>query len=1074
VAPAAQPPEPVAAQANALTVAGFEDVPVITGLTQPSNVEFAPDGKVFVAQRNGRIYVYDSVDDTTPTLFADLSVEVYDFWDRGLLGLAIDPAYPAVPFVYVLYTLDAASPGGMVPRWNDTCPTPPGATDDGCLAYGRLSRLEHLADANATAASETVLIEGFGQQYPSHSIGSLAFGADGALYASSGDGASFNFADWGQDGTPVNPLADPPGGTLTPPTSRGGALRAQSVRRPAGEPVLLNGAILRVDKMTGAALPTNPLAGHADANARRIIAYGLRNPFRFTVHPTTGDLWVGDVGWGTWEEIDRVIPGGAVQNLGWPCYEGAPRQSGYDGANLTLCEDLYATTQAVAPHYAYNHSAKVVTGETCPTGSSSISGLAVYNGGTYPGDYAGALFFADYSRDCIWVMRATAGVPDPTRISTFVSAAANPVDLQIGPGGDMFYVDIGGGAVRRLRYRAPTAVATATPMAGPAPLAVTFSGSASTPGVVGETLTYAWDLDGDGDFDDATGVSASRTYPDQVTVTVRLRVTDTRGVTDVSDPLTLQVGPPPPPNTPPVPVIAAPVAGTTWVVGTTLTFSGSATDAEDGALPSSALTWELVMMHCPSNCHEHVLQTFAGIGGGIFVCPDHEYPSHLELRLTATDSLGARTTVVLPLEPQTVVLTLAAAPVTSPPLQLGFGPTQAATPFTRTVIIGSTNSLSAPDQVAGGTPYTFVSWSDGRAASHNIVAPATPTTYTATFAESLWSTQDVGAVAAAGSLTVAGSTYTLRGSGADIWATADEFRFAFQNVTGDATITARLVSLGNTNAWAKAGVMMRDGLTAGARYVAAILPSATGNPLRQQIRTAVNGASGSTNGVANTRPVYLRVSRAGNTFKSFWSTNGVTFTQMGGTTTMTLPSTLSVGLAVTSHADGTLTSAVFDNVSITFPPPPPPVTPFSLYLEAEAATITAPLQNLADAAASGGRYIAVVAGTNSLGAAPAGGRATWSFSAGSPGTYRFWGRIINPTTNDDSFWARVDGGTWIKWNDTLPYSAVWQWVRLHNSDAAGAIFEVPLTAGAHTFEMAYREDGARLDRVYLTNTTSTP
>src|SRR6185436_20336423 len=156
--------------------------------------------------------------------------------DRGMLGMALDPNFPNNPYVYVLYTYDAAI-GGTAPRWgspgatSDGCPTPPGATSDGCVVSGRLSRLQ--ANGNVMTGTEQVLIEDWCQQYPSHSLGSLAFGADGALYVSGGDGASFNFTDWGQDGTPVNPCGDPPGppGTaLTPPTAEGGALRSQDVR----------------------------------------------------------------------------------------------------------------------------------------------------------------------------------------------------------------------------------------------------------------------------------------------------------------------------------------------------------------------------------------------------------------------------------------------------------------------------------------------------------------------------------------------------------------------------------------------------------------------------------------------------------------------------------------------------------------------------------------------------------------------------------------------------------------------------------------------------------------------------
>jgi glucose/arabinose dehydrogenase len=200
-------------------------------------------------------------------------------------------------------------------------------------------------------------------QYPSHSVGALAFGVDGALYMTGGDGASLNFADYGQDGNPLNPCGDPPGGvgaTLTLPTAEGGALRSQDLRTQT-DPVTLDGAVLRVDPATGAALPDNPLASNSDPNARRIVAYGLRNPFRMTVRPGTNEVWLGDVGWGTWEEINRLGPvtDAVVDNFGWPCYEGVARQSGYDGANLNVCENLYAAgaVAVVAPHYAYNHRA---------------------------------------------------------------------------------------------------------------------------------------------------------------------------------------------------------------------------------------------------------------------------------------------------------------------------------------------------------------------------------------------------------------------------------------------------------------------------------------------------------------------------------------------------------------------------------------------------------------------------------------------------------------------------------------------------------------------------------------------
>ena len=166
---------------------GFEEQVAFTNLVNPTAVRFAPDGRVFVAERHGAIKVFDDMDDTTPATFADLRTEVHAFWDRGLLGLALDPDFPARPFVYVAYTHDAPI-GGTAPRWgtvggaSDGCPNPPGATGDGCVVSGRISRLT--ADGNSMKGPEQVLVEDWCQQYPSHSVGSLAFGPDGSLYAS--------------------------------------------------------------------------------------------------------------------------------------------------------------------------------------------------------------------------------------------------------------------------------------------------------------------------------------------------------------------------------------------------------------------------------------------------------------------------------------------------------------------------------------------------------------------------------------------------------------------------------------------------------------------------------------------------------------------------------------------------------------------------------------------------------------------------------------------------------------------------------------------------------------------------
>ncbi len=714
--------------AAATLPSGFQEQIVFSGLNQPTNIEFSPDGRIFVAEKGGIIKVYDSLSDPTPDIFADLSVQVHNQWDRGLLGLALAPNFPTDPWVYVLYTYDAPL-GQTAPVWNDVCANPNGGD---CIVSGRLARLQ--ASGNHMTGTEQVLISDWCQQFPSHSIGDLHFGADGALYLSGGDGASFSATDYGQFGNPVNPCADPPGGSMSPPTAEGGALRSQDVRT-LTDPTGLDGAILRLDPATGAALPDNPLAGSGDANARRIVAHGLRNPFRFTIRPGTNEVWAGDVGWNTWEEIDRITtPTGGLLNFGWPCYEGNANQSGYDSANLNLCESLYSGAGQTGPYYTYNHGSKVVAGESCPTGSSSVTGVAFYpsGGGPYPSTYNGGLFFADYSRNCIWAMMpGSNGLPNPSNIITFAAGAAQPVDLAIGPGNELYYVDLGG-TIRRIRYfpgdTPPTAVPNASPVAGPTPLTVNFDGSASTdPDPADENLlTYQWDFTNDGTFD-ATGPTAAFVYTTDGTYTAALKVTDTLGVSDTKT-ITITAG-----NGRPAAVIDAPAAALTWAVGDTINFSGHATDPEDGTLPDSALTWQLLLQHCsaPTVCHTHTLNTFTGVASGSFTAPDHEYPSYLQLVLTATDSGGLTGTSTVNLQPKTVDLSFNTNPTG---LQLTVGSTSQTAPFTRTVIVGSTNSVSAPTpQTLGGVSYVFGSWSDAGAQTHVITAPTTATSYTATY-----------------------------------------------------------------------------------------------------------------------------------------------------------------------------------------------------------------------------------------------------------------------------------------------------------------------------------------------------
>jgi glucose/arabinose dehydrogenase/PKD repeat protein len=702
---------------------GFQDTAVFSGLDHPTAVRFSPDGRVFVAQKNGIIRVFSSLTATTGTTFADLRSEVDDYWDRGLLGLALDPQFPTRPYVYVLYSYDAPL-GATAPVWNDACSDP---TGNGCVISGRLSRLTASGDVSV---AEQPLVSDWCQQYPSHSIGSLSFGPDGYLYASDGDGASFNWADWGQHAGNLSPAQTGQANVCGDPPDEGGALRSQDLRTTA-DPAALNGAVLRLDPDTGAGAPGNPYAASGDPNAARIVAEGFRNPFRFTFRPGTGELWIGDVGWNTWEEIDRQPSPATFTNFGWPCYEGTPQQSGY--SSLALCRELYSAggSAVAAPYYAYKHGVAVVPGESCPTDSgSSITGLAFATATTpYPAPYNTALFFADHSRNCIWAMlQGTDGLPDPASLRTFDAGAANPVDLELGPDGNLYYADLDGGTIRRITWspdEPPVALATASPTVGAAPLTVQFDATGSSD-PDGDPLSYSWDLDGDGVYGDATSATPSYTYTQNGIYNVGLQVSDGRGGVSTTH-VTISVG-----IGGPTATITAPTAGTLWKVGDVISFSGSATDPVDGQLPASALSWNLVLHHCPtevSSCHTHDIQTWQGVSSGTFTAPDHEYPAYLELQLTATDSRGLSNTTTLRLDPRTVQLTLASKPGG---LSLTLDGTTAAAPIVQTVIQNSTHTVAAMDQARGKQSYEFIRWSDGQPATHTIVVTASAT-LTATF-----------------------------------------------------------------------------------------------------------------------------------------------------------------------------------------------------------------------------------------------------------------------------------------------------------------------------------------------------
>ncbi len=345
-----------------------------------------------------------------------------------------------------------------------------------------------------------------------------------------------------------------------------------------------------------------------------------------------------------------------------------------------------------------------------------------------PSKYNNALFFADYTRNCIWAMLpGSNGVPDPTKVEGFASGTPTPVDIEPGPNGDLFYVDIGGGTIHRISGSAPSAVATATsPVYGATPLSVSFSGTQSS-SPAGHALSYAWDLDGNGTYTDSSSPTPTRSYTTGGVVDVRVRVTDTvTNVTATSPPVRVVPGGSPPT----VPTITAPA---TFKVGDEIAFSGSASDPEDGSLTEASLSWSIQLRHCNlanTVCHTHFVETHTGASGS-FTAPNHEHPAHLDLVLTATDSTGLSTSKTLSIDPQTVTLHMRS---NTAGIELTAGSVTQATPFDLTAIVGSVNSINAPSpQTAGGSTYIYTAWSDAGPQSHEVTAGTSDATYTATF-----------------------------------------------------------------------------------------------------------------------------------------------------------------------------------------------------------------------------------------------------------------------------------------------------------------------------------------------------
>jgi glucose/arabinose dehydrogenase len=395
---------------------------VCSGLSQPLALAHAPGdaSRLFVVERTGRIKVVNLADGTVnATPFLDVSSRIATAWlEYGLLGLAFHPDYAHNGVFYVNYT------------------PPNGAIADTAVVQYRVSANPNVADP---ASATPVLRFGYGTRRE-HRAGWMGFGPDGYLYITTGDGGE----------------NDPDNAAQNLTMLRGKVLRLD-VNGPDGVPATGDEDGFPADANRNYRIPAdNPFAGDP-VNAQEIWAYGLRNPWRASFDRQTGDLWIGDVGQNTREEID-FQPAGAHggRNYGWRCTEG------------TFCTGLSGCTcngpTLTRPVFEYPHGTGL-----CVTGGY------VYRGCAIP-DFRGTYLYADYQVSKVFSFRYNGSTISEARERTAELAPGGGLTLQsiaaLGEDddGELYFCDYNGGEVFKL-------IARSTP---PPSLTITRQPAAST------------------------------------------------------------------------------------------------------------------------------------------------------------------------------------------------------------------------------------------------------------------------------------------------------------------------------------------------------------------------------------------------------------------------------------------------------------------------------------------------------------------------------------------------------------------------------------------------------------------
>jgi glucose/arabinose dehydrogenase len=688
--------------------AGFTETAVAAGLSNATAMEVAPNGDLWVLEQGGGVKRFRP-GSTAADLVGNLSaVGLRSEGERGVLGIAFDPNYATNKWVYIYYTSsDAPNPHNRVSRFT--------VSDATAADYSFVD-----TDAGVAGPDETVILDlDLLSAATNHNGGAIHFGPDGKLYIAVGDNAA---------GANAQSLANRHGKVLR--INADGTI-------PADNPTAFAG-----------------IAGTTTGANRAIWAVGLRNPYTFAFRPGTGEMFINDVGQGTWEEVNR---GGAGLNYGWPTTEGAFNSTTYP-----------SFTQ---PVYAYSHGSGTFQGY-------AITGGAFYNPATsqFPARYQGDYFFADYVNSWINVLDTATGT-----VERFASSAPATVDLRVAADGSLLYLARGSNQVFRVSYTASSAPAVTQQ---PANATVTEGGNATFTVAASGTapLSYQWQkLVGSTWTNLANGADFSGVTTATLTVLgaaagdagqYRAVVSNTAG-TATSTAATLTVTA----NRPPAASIALPAGLTNgkFVAGQTVTFSGTATDPEDGTLGAAAYTWKVEYLSSTATGTPAVrpfVPEFGGATGGTFT-PATSGPYTLtdvayRVTLTVRDSAGLTTTTSTDVLPNVASITLASAPA-------GLTLTLDGQPYTAPTTVQSVVGFERPigaaaTQTVGGTTYTFQGWSDGGAATHTIVTPAAATTYTATYAAvALFSTrinfQLAGAPVPAGYLADTGAVFGNRGNG---------------------------------------------------------------------------------------------------------------------------------------------------------------------------------------------------------------------------------------------------------------------------------------------------------------------